>query len=127
MSRVEHDVELDPVFGCWLWQGKVDTRDGYGVVLRRGQAPRSAHRYVWTKERGEIAETLVLDHLCRVRLCCAPHHLEAVDQQENERRKSWRYRAKRTHCAKGHALALSGIVTSEGGRVCRDCNREDQA
>lgn len=33
-------------------------------------------------------------------------------------------RARRTTCPKGHDLKLHGVVTPEGGKVCRQCNRE---
>jgi hypothetical protein len=52
--------------------------------------------------------------------------LQLAQRSENEKRKSWRYRAKRTTCPKGHDLKLHGVVTPEGGRVCRQCNRDTQ-
>lgn len=116
-------VELD-AFGCWLWMSKLD-RDGYGISWR-GRIATRAHIAVYRELAGAVPEGKVLDHLCRNRRCVAPHHLEPVDQAENERRKSWRYRAKRTHCPKGHELAIAGVVTPSGGRVCRTCNREAQ-
>ena len=114
---------VDPVFACWLWTGRTDKRDGRAIVWR-GKAPIVAYRVVYELERGPIADGLVLDHLCRRPHCVAPHHLEPVTQRENLLRKSWRYRAKRTKCPQGHDLKLNGIVTPEGGRVCRLCNRE---
>ncbi len=119
----------DTTMGCWLWTGKVDTRGGSGYgypIVWRSNKPSGAHRLVYELEVGPIPQGLVLDHLCRVRLCVAPHHLEPVTQHENELRKSWRYRAKRKTCKAGHDMAINGVVTSEGGRVCRTCNREDQ-
>lgn len=105
-------------FGCELWSGRLD-EDGYG---RDGR--RKAHITAYETAFGPVPEGFVLDHLCRRRNCVALHHLEPVTQSENEKRKSWRYRARRTHCAKGHDLSVYGAVTPEGGRVCRECNRE---
>lgn len=116
-------VSVDPVFGCWLWTGRTDRRDG-GALVWRGKHPYAAYRVVFEAEVGDIGAELVLDHLCRRRMCVAPHHLEPVTKDENEKRKMWRYRAKRTTCPRGHALATSAIVTPEGGRVCRECNHE---
>jgi hypothetical protein len=116
-------VELDE-FACWLWKAHTD-RDGYGVSWR-GRIATRAHVAVYRELVGQVPEGKALDHLCRNRRCVAPHHLEPVDQAENEKRKSWRYRAKRTHCPRGHELALHGVVTPSGGRVCRQCNREAQ-
>jgi hypothetical protein len=112
--------ELDPVFGCQLVTSRLD-RDGYAY-----HGKTRAHIAAWIAVNGPVPEGLVLDHQCRRRNCRAVHHLEPVTQSENELRKSWRYRARRSVCMKGHDLKLNGIVTPEGGRVCRTCNREAQ-
>ena len=119
-SQIAYDTSSP--FGCWTWTGKVD-RDGYPVVWR-GRSASKGHRVVYEREVGPIAPGLALDHLCRNRACVAPHHLEPVDQSENERRKSWRYRARRTTCKAGHELASTKVVTPNGGVVCRWCNDE---
>lgn len=111
-------AEHDPIFGCELATGRRD-RDGYAFYGRT-----RAHIAAWTAEHGEIAEGMEIDHLCRRRHCKALHHLELVTRRENELRKSWRYRARRTLCPRGHELGVHGIVTPEGGRVCRRCNRD---
>lgn len=111
---------LDPIYGCEIVTTRLD-RDGYAF-----HGKTRAHIVAWVREHGPIAEGLVLDHLCRRRNCRAPHHLEPVDQGENERRKSWRYRARRTKCPRGHDLTITAIITPEGGRVCRTCNRHAQ-
>lgn len=113
------DWEIDPIFGCWLWRGRVD-RDGYPVTRER----RAAHRAVYEELIGPIAAGLVLDHLCRRRRCVNPDHLEAITGTENQQRKRWRVRARRATCRRGHDLSVNGIVTENGGRVCRACNRE---
>lgn len=115
-------IELEPTFACWLWRGKM-SNDGYPIIWR-GKRPTGAHREVYTRELGAIADGLVLDHLCRRPLCVAPHHLEPVTRSENELRKSFRYRSRRARCKRGHDLRITGAITPEGGKVCRDCNRE---
>ncbi len=109
---------LDPVFGCRVWTGAKD-RDGYG---RDGK--RAAHLVEWERVNGKVEGDLVLDHLCRRRSCGALHHLEPVTRRENEFRKDWSHRARRKTCPKGHDLVLNAILTPQGGRVCRVCNRE---
>ena len=66
--------------GCWLWQGYINAF-GYGVN-RRGLA----HRVYYQSARGPIPRGMELDHLCRVRSCVNPDHLEAVTHLENHRR-----------------------------------------
>lgn len=66
--------------GCWLWMGR-RRWSGYGLFRGHG-----AHRIAYMLARGSIPEGLVLDHLCRVRPCVNPDHLEAVTDRENIRR-----------------------------------------
>lgn len=113
-------VEVDPHYGCWLWRQRIDG-DGYA----RTKSGALAYRIVYEAEVGPIADGLEPDHTCRRRECCAPHHLDLVTREENERRKRWRRRLKITHCPRGHELtSLVAIVTPQGGRVCRTCRDE---
>lgn len=71
--------------GCWLWQGHINPDTGYGYRQVRGKTWR-AHRFSYVHFVGEIPDGLVLDHLCRVRHCVNPDHLEPVTPQENVER-----------------------------------------
>jgi len=115
---IELDVERDPVFGCWLWNGRRDS-DGYGVLYSGARV----HLVSYAQHLGAIPRAHELDHLCRRRACCRPSHLEAVTRTQNELRKAWRHRVRRATCPRGHDTKLHGIVTPEGGVVCRECNR----
>lgn len=68
--------------GCWLWRASVN-HSGYGVV-RVGKTQKPAHRVVYEKHKGKIAEGLHLDHLCRNHGCVNPDHLEPVTPRENK-------------------------------------------
>lgn len=69
---------------CWLWRG-APISTGYGVIVIDG-ARKLAHRASLEAEIGPIAHGLTVDHLCRVRLCINPQHLEVVTHAENCRR-----------------------------------------
>lgn len=88
-----------------------------------------AHRIAYELVVGPIPEGLTLDHLCRVRRCVNPEHLEPVTMGENLRRgMSPAMISKRTGiCKRGHSLAdayrrWNGEVTN-----CRTCYREKRA
>ena len=59
---------------CWLWTGSLNS-SGYGP-----------HRALWELLNGPVPEGLDLDHLCNVRHCIRPDHLEPVTRAENGRR-----------------------------------------
>jgi hypothetical protein len=62
------------------------THNGYGI-LNTGPGKRArAHRFYYEKKCGPIPDGLTLDHLCRIRACVNPDHLEPVTNTENCRR-----------------------------------------
>lgn len=70
--------------GCWIWQFS-RSPSGYGQVWHEGKLAQ-AHRIYYEKEVGPIPTGLDLDHLCRVRACVNPEHLEPVTRAVNARR-----------------------------------------
>lgn len=117
---------------CWLWNGATQAT-GYGICRHEGKT-RRAHRVVYTLLVGEIPEGLHLDHLCRVRSCVNPKHLEPVTNAENGRRGlAGETNRKRmlglTHCKNGHEFDLiinrkSGSKSYETERGCSICRKE---
>jgi HNH endonuclease len=70
--------------GCWIWTGK-KSADGYGRIIIHQQF-FYAHRVSYELHKGAIAPGLVLDHLCKNRICVNPNHLEPVTARENNTR-----------------------------------------
>lgn len=111
-----------PVTGCWLWTGALN-RGGYGV-LKNGDRNVLAHRYSCERTRGRIPANLELDHLCRVRSCVNPDHLEAVTRKVNTHRGFGPsgINARATHCIHGHPFAGDNLYRRPNGkRECREC------
>jgi hypothetical protein len=71
---------------CWIWQLAL-SKAGYGVYGGGSGDERGlAHRWYWAERNGPVPDGLELDHLCRVRACVNPDHLEPVTHRENCRR-----------------------------------------
>lgn len=105
---------------CWLWTGP-QTWNGYP---KWGDGS-GAHRRIYELLVGPIPVGLDLDHLCRVRHCVNPEHLEPVTRRENLLRGDTvpARRAAMTHCAYGHEFTEENTRWYRGMRYCRACNR----
>lgn len=113
LAKIE--VQAD---GCWIWTASLDTH-GYGQFYD-GKKLRKAYRVAYELYVGPVPEGLQLDHLCRVRRCVNPSHLEPVTQAENLRRGA----LARTHCKHGHPFAGENLAILNGRwRRCRICAR----
>ena len=137
---------------CWLWTATL-TRKGYGQFYPTTTPGVPAHRWAYEFCIGAIPEGLQIDHLCRVRRCVRPDHLEVVTPRENHRRglaplllaqylqrlresgeltggaiamreRQWA----KLHCPQGHPYdSLNTSITAKGHRNCRTCHRNRQA
>lgn len=114
---------------CWLWTASLKT--GYGQFAINRSQNVGAHVYSYELTHGAISLDLVLDHLCRVRACCNPAHLEAVTHRENTLRgiNPPANNARKTHCHKGHPFDEENTAVGRwtGARVCITCRREHDA
>lgn len=91
--------------GCWLWT-RSRNKDGYGWASLNDKT-YEAHRLVYKLLRGDPPAGKVLDHLCRVRHCVNPEHLEPVTNLQNLQRSPFTP-AGMVLCAQGHALIWNG-------------------
>lgn len=122
-SKVERNgpvPEARPDLGpCWIWPEIVSTNGGYGRFWD-GERTVTTHRWSYERFVGPIPDGLQLDHLCRVRACCNPTHLEPVTQLVNIRRSP---RIKPTHCPQGHEYTPETSRTKKtGSRSCVICS-----
>lgn len=126
-----HRPDLGP---CWLWQAS-KFKGGYGQQWWSDKN-NYAHRVAWRLTHGAFPSAdLELDHLCRVRHCVNPSHLEPVSKMENVKRTTFLTAAnprnrlgERETCAKGHRYdendnlrwAVKGQVRYRTCRTCRN-------
>lgn len=130
IDRIMARVVLTPgplASPCWI-TGMKPTQYGYVKIAVPGRkTPAFVHRVTYEHFIGPIPDGLVIDHLCRVKACCNPAHLEPVTSRENSLRGMGRnIIAWRTNtCRRGHSL-LDAYVGKKGRR-CRVCrNAQDR-
>ncbi len=103
---------------CWEWVGCIHPVTGYGQ-FKYDNRLSNPHRFAYSYFIGPIPAGYEVDHLCRVRHCCNPMHLETVTVQENRRRRSMH----KTHCKRGHPFTPDNTYLRNGTtRFCRQCN-----
>ncbi|MFE6745902.1 HNH endonuclease signature motif containing protein [Kitasatospora purpeofusca] len=118
--RVDRGSEYDD---CHLWRGAVDTY-GYGKARDFHGKVRGVHIIAWELAHGrKVPEGWHVDHLCRIRRCCNPDHLEAKPQTENTLagRSFTAVNKAKTHCPRGHEYTPENIRWHSGRRECRIC------
>lgn len=81
LERISRNSVVDPVTGCWIWQGTVKSeRKPFGsmVIGSRADGSRrtvSAHRYSYEVHTGPISDGLAVSHTCDNLRCVNPSHL----------------------------------------------------
>lgn len=127
MRRFLGKVDRLPCGGCWLWSAATNDA-GYGLIHWRRRS-YLAHRFAYENLVGDIPDGLELDHLCRVRNCVNPAHLEAVTRQVNALRglSPSGIHARKTHCHRGHEFTNENTsIRPNGARRCLTCHRENE-
>lgn len=115
----------EPNSGCWLWMG-ARSGGGYGIIEDNCQRIY-AHRLSYELHYGAVPTGMYLDHLCRVRCCVNPDHLEPVTKRENTLRgiSPTAVNFNKARCIRGHLLAGENLrVWADGHRHCRQCHVE---
>lgn len=123
-------LKVDKTPTCWLWTGYLE-KNGYAYFSYGPSSDKTraaAHRFSYEMVNGPIPDSLQIDHLCRVRRCVNPTHLEAVTARENLMRGIGvaAINSQKTHCIRGHAFTVenTGPNGRDGqGRTCKECRR----
>lgn len=107
--------------GCWLWT-RATSDTGYGS-LRLDGTTHNVHKLAYELWVGPVPAELQLDHLCRVRRCFNPAHLEPVTQEENLLRGV----AAKVTCKRGHPRTPENLSVRSSGRLrCKLCHCENE-
>ena len=113
-DRIWAKLYPEPNTGCWLWAGKT-THDGYGRVWFGRDT--LVHVVVYDGLVGPPESGMHRDHLCRVRCCANPDHIEPVAQYVNTMRGNGfaAINSRKTACPRGHGY------TQRRDRICKRC------
>lgn len=80
---------------CWIWLAGTQT-SGYGNFWFEDRK-QGAHRVAYQLGNGDIPSGLEVDHICHVKLCVNPRHLQTVTRKQNQEN----VRGARSHSASG--------------------------
>lgn len=123
--KIQSLIEVDIATGCWIWRGSFLQKSGYGRIKVKGR-DYVAHRFIYERYVEPVPKELQLDHLCRVRLCVNPQHLEPVTPYENQLRGSTFTKkfSESLTCSRGHEKIPENIFLRKDGRYrCKLCKR----
>jgi hypothetical protein len=126
LERFCSKIEITP--NCWIWKAQKNL-NGYGRFrVCTSISQFFAHRLSYIIHRGEIADGLQIDHLCRNRACVNPWHMEVVTGRTNTLRSFniAAINARKTHCKNGHPFDQENTYRERktGNRRCRICAAE---
>lgn len=119
---------------CWIWTAS-KTPKGYGEFwLAEAKRLGAAHRWSWQQQHGSVPDGLELDHLCRVRACVRPEHLDPVTPAiNNQRGMNCALRPPnepREKCANGHEMTPENSMRRTDREreqyYCRKCTAARQ-
>ncbi|MGW3275482.1 HNH endonuclease signature motif containing protein [Streptomyces kronopolitis] len=121
-DKVDKGSEFDD---CHIWLGAKDDY-GYGKFRLPNGHVKGTHIIGWElANQKTVPPGWHVDHLCRIRACCNPDHLEPVPGTENVARgESFSAKnARKTHCPKGHEYSEENTRWHSGRRECVTCIR----
>lgn len=84
MDRFWDKVTFSDLEGCWLWTACCD-RDGYGQFRNRKKTVY-AHRFSYEQHHGQIPVGFEVNHVCRIKSCVNPNHLEMLTPEEHQKK-----------------------------------------
>ena len=116
-------VKVDANGDCWEWTAYI-APNGYGR-FQIHPFVHNAHRLLYEWLVGPVPEGLELDHLCRIRHCVNPDHLEPVPHRVNVLRGD----VTRTAQLKKRKLTAADVLVirqryAQGGTSLRILGRE---
>lgn len=73
-------VKVNKLSGCWLWTGSLS--NGYG---KHHLIDTPVHRFIYERLVGDIEPGHILHHICEVKRCVNPEHLQSMTPSDHKR------------------------------------------
>lgn len=108
--------------GCLEWT-RWRNAEGYGYTSFRNH-PERTHGLMFRAVKGPIQKGMIIRHTCDNPSCMEPSHLligTEADNTADSLARGRHFRAAKTHCKRGHDLAIHAKVFAGGGRSCQAC------
>lgn len=122
LDRLIAKIEID-YKGCWIFTGTT-LLSGYGQIRQddKTSSLNYTHRVMWEQLVGPIPDGMWIDHLCRVRACCNPDHLEVSTPSVNGKRGAL---GRHGRCKHGHEMTEANTYACiyPSGHVHTDCRQ----
>lgn len=108
--------KVDILGNCWIWTGATLANGGYGQVRVPG-GRAYVHRVTYEWFNGPIPAGMEVDHLCKVRTCVNPDHLQVLSPKDHRTKD-----LTKELCKHGHVLSEDTCyLERDGTRKCRAC------
>lgn len=112
--------------GCFIWKRNIDGK-GYGNFSYKGKRIL-AHRFSFRAFKSKIPKDLVVDHMCKNKLCVNPKHLRLLTRVKNVMigKGIPALNAKKSKCKNGHNFSGKNLLIRKNmngnkKRKCRIC------
>jgi hypothetical protein len=120
--------------GCWEWTGGRTAAGWHGRFAVKATRPAvivMAHRFSWELHYGPIPDGMEVCHHCDNPPCGRPDHLFLGTHADNMRDAGNKGRTGPqirdwSRCKRGHLIAETAYVETNGRRRCRVCVRDRQ-
>lgn len=112
--------------GHWLWTGATQP-NGYGYTrwkINGKWRHAFVHRLFYEEHVGPIPKGLQIHHICGVKTCVNPNHLQALTPKEHTATKNSRGAPKKSHCKRGHKFTAENTYWFNNTKNCRICRTE---
>jgi hypothetical protein len=136
LKRLQNRTEIDPITGCWLWQGALNNVTyGHGIIkLFKFGKKEYVHRLsAYIHLDYDLWGILQVNHkrICPNKHCWNPEHIYIGTKYDNmqdsiaNNTHNHKHNELLTHCPNLHEYTKENTYTNpKGRRVCRICQRE---